>query len=204
MKYIRICLVAVSLLLLVGIAAWYFVGWSINRAFSPAMKDGGGLRQLANVLEASMGSTLARGDVRMQAGETEGTGVLGAYQKNPEALQRDRKYFEAWHSALALADAMRKNEHLGPWESSAAIAWLSPSQRTDAWGHAFCVRSDQAQTIVLSPGPQALSSLDCNTLKVPEEGLARMPQGRLNPIDSGALILFVKKASDGSSATGVR
>jgi hypothetical protein len=205
-KYIRIVLLVVAALVVLGVAGRYFVEWSLNRAFQQATKPGGGLRQLGEVLEASVGSTLARGDVRLQPGEATNQGALpGAlayYQKNPQAPQRDKKYFETWHSALAIADAGRKGEHqLGRWESSTTASWIAPSQRSDAWGHAFCVRSDQQQTIVLSPGPQALSSLDCNTLKVPEEELARMPQARLNPIDSGALILFVRKTSDGPSAS---
>jgi hypothetical protein len=98
------------------------------------------------VLEASVGSTLARGDVRLQPGEATNQGALpGAlayYQKNPQALQRDKKYFETWHSTLAIADAGRKREHqLVRWESSTTASWIAPSQKTDAWGHAFCVRS---------------------------------------------------------------
>ncbi len=200
MKYIRITLVVLAALAVLGVAGWYFVGWSLNRAFQSAAQDGGGLRKVVDVAEAVVGSTLARGDVPLQPGEAAGEGALAYYQKNPQALQRDKRYFETWHSALAIADAGRKGEHQpGRWESSTAATWIAPSQRTDAWGHAFCVRSDQAQTIVLSPGPQALSSLDCNTLKVPEEELVRMPQGRLNPIASGALILFVKTPGDGPS-----
>lgn len=201
-KTIRISLVVLVVLVVLGVAGRYFVEWSLNRAFQPAMKEGGGLRQLADVLEASVGSTLARGDARLQPGEAPGQGALAYYQKNPQALQRDKKYFETWHSALAIADAGRKGEHqLGRWESSTAASWIASSQRTDAWGHAFCVQSDQQETIVVSPGPQALSSLDCNSLKITGEELAQMPQGRLNPHASGALILFVKKSADGPSAT---
>jgi hypothetical protein len=195
MKYIRIFLVVVASLAVLCIAGWLFVGWSINQAFQPAVKEGGGLRQLADVLEASVGSTLARGDAQLQPGRATGEGTLAFYQKNPQALQRDKRYFETWHSALAIADAGRKSEHqLGRWESSTAATWVAPSQKTDAWGHAFCVQSDQQETIVVSPGPQALSSLDCNSLKVSEDELGQMPQGRLNPHASGALILFVRKS----------
>jgi hypothetical protein len=89
------------------------------------------------------------------------------------------------------------------WESSTAASWIAPSQRTDAWGHAFCVQSDQQETIVVSPGPQALSSLDCNNLKVTGKELAQMPQGRLNPHASGALILFVKRSDTGPIADSI-
>lgn len=100
MKYIRISLVVVAALAVLGVAGWYFVGWSLDRAFQSATREGGGLRQLGDVLEASVGSTLARGDVRLQPGEATNQGALpGAlayYQKNPQALQRDKKYFETW------------------------------------------------------------------------------------------------------------
>jgi len=194
-RYLRISLVALAALVVLGVAARYFVEWSLNRAFQPAMKEGGGFRQLGEVLEASVGSTLARADAQFPPREAAGEGVLAYYQKNPQALQRDKKYFETWHSALAIAAAGRKSKHqLSRWESSAAAAWIAPSQRMDAWGHAFCVQANQQETIVVSPGPQALSSLDCNTLKITGDELAHMAQGRLNPHASGALILFVQKA----------
>jgi hypothetical protein len=174
----------------------------------PAMPEDGGLRQLTYVLEASAGSTLARSDAQLQSGRAVREGALGFYEKNPQALQRDKRYFETWYSALAIADAGRKSEHkLGRWESSTTATWIALSQRTDAWGHAFCIQSDQQQTIVVSPDPQALSSLDCNSLKVSEDELAQMPQARLNPHASGALILFVKKSDvgpTGNSPVGLK
>ncbi len=74
----------------------------------------------------------------------------------------------------------------------------------DAWGHAFCIQSDQQETIVVSPGPQALSSLDCNTLKLKVSGndLANMPQARLNPHISGVLILFLKQSGGAHLSAG--
>jgi hypothetical protein len=204
MKYIRITLVVLAALAVLGVAGWYFVGWSLNRAFQSAAQDGGGLRKVVDVAEATVGSTLARGDVRLQPGKASGEGALAFYDKNPQALQRDKRYFETWHSALAIADAGRKGEHqLGRWESSTAATWVAPSQKTDAWGHAFCVQSDQQATIVVSPGPQALSSLDCNSLKVSEDELGQMPQGRLNPHASGALILFVRNRVSDRLATAL-
>jgi hypothetical protein len=111
MKYVRSIVIVLAALAVLGIAGWYFVGWSLNRAFQSAAQEGGGLRQLADVLEASVGSTLARGDAQLQAGRATGEGTLAFYQKNPQALQRDKRYFETWHSALAIADAGRKSEH---------------------------------------------------------------------------------------------
>lgn len=160
------------------------------------------MRKVVDVAEATIGGTLARGDVRLKPEKSTGEGALAFYEKNPQTLQRDKKYFETWHKALAIADAGRKAEHqAGHWESSAAEIWVGPSQRTDAWGHAFCVQSDPQETIVVSPGPHAVSSLDCDTLKLSEDELEKLPQGRLNPHASGALILFVKRSESPESDT---
>ncbi len=195
MKYVRIVLVVVASLAVLGVAGWYLIGWSVSRAFKSPTQEGD-FRRLFDAVEASIGSTLAPADVQLRPGKAAGEGALAFYQKNPQALQRDRKYFETWSSALAIADAGRKCEHqTSRWESSTALRWIAPLQRTDSWGHAFCVQSDHQQTIVVSPGPQALSSLDCSTLKVSEDELAKMPRGRLNPHSSGVLILFVKTVS---------
>jgi hypothetical protein len=192
--YICIIIVAIVVIAALVVAYPYFINWYLNRAFEPAMAEGGGIQKLADAMEASIGGTLARGDVRLQPGKGGGEGILSYYEKNPQALQRDKKYFQTWLSAIAIADARGKLEPKpGRWESSTAVAWVDLSHRTDAWGHAFCIRSDQQQTIVLSPGPEALSSTDCNTLKVSEDDLARMPKARLNPLASGALILVVKR-----------
>jgi len=196
-RYVRITLIVIASVVVFGVAGWFFAVWEVQRAFESAAQ-GGGLKQLADVLQATVGATLARSDsnLQLEAGASN-VGAITYYQKNPQQLQRDKKYFETWHSALAIADSGRENGHqLSGWESSAAITWIAPSQKTDAWGHTFCVQSDQQQTIVVSPGPQALSSLDCNTLKVTVEELAQMSQGRLNPHASGALILLVKRSSN--------
>jgi hypothetical protein len=203
MKYVRILLIVAVSLALVGMVGWLFIGWSINQAFKPALKEGGGLRQLSDVLEGSIGSTLARGDARLKMGEAVGEGALVYYQKNAHELQLDKKYFETWRSALSIADAARRSNHdLGQWETSTEASWISPSQKADAWGHAFCVQSGPHVITIVSAGPQAISSLDCKTLNITAEELARMPQARLNPRPSGALMLFVRKSVSTSTGKG--
>jgi len=92
------------------------MGWTISRAFHPAMKEGGSLRQLADVLKASVGSVLASTDARSKEAGRVGEGALDYYQKNTPVLQRDKKYFKTWHSALAIADTGSKGGHqLGRW-----------------------------------------------------------------------------------------
>src|ERR1700683_3030707 len=169
-KYIPAVLLGVATLVLLGVAGRYFLIWSLDRAFEPAIKQGGAVGHLQDVLKATVGRTLARGDVRLQLGQSTDAGALDYYEKNPQALQRDKKYFETWYSALSITNAARKEKHQPDhWETSVSAAWIAASDRTDAWGHAFCVRSNQSQIIVLSPGPRAMSSFDCDTLTPPEE-----------------------------------
>lgn len=191
MRHFRMLLGAVALAAALGIVGWVLVGWIIRGAFESATQKGG-LQELLGGVEASVGSTLARGDIPMQPGKTAGEGALAFYQRNPQALQRDKKYFETWSAALAIArESIRSRHESGGWESSTAVAWIPASHRTDSWGHAFCVQSAQHQAIVLSPGPQALGSLECSTVRLSEDELAKVPRGRLTPGASGALILVV-------------
>ena len=200
MKNVRIFLLAITLLVVFGLGGWYLALWMTSRAFQSAAEEGD-FQKLFAVVEASVGGKLATGDLQLQRREILGDGAFAFYQKNPEALQRDRKYFETWSSALAIAEAGREREHetTSRWESSARLGWIAPTHRTDSWGHAFCVESDQKLTIVMSPGPLAVSSLDCDSLKLSQDELSKMSQGTLNLHSSGALILFVKTVSTGVS-----
>jgi hypothetical protein len=187
----RIFLVCFIAAIVVGAGLWLFLGWVGSRAFESAS---GGSRQLFDVLEASMGATLSRTDSQMRVAPG---GALNYYQQNPQELQRDRKYFETWHSALAIADTgSEKGLRSSIWESSLVAAWIPQSQRADSWGHGFCVRADLGEIIVVSPGPEAMSSLDCTTLKLSQEELSRMPNGKLSPVRSGALVLVLKKPGE--------
>ena len=179
-KYIRILLVIVVSLAVLGMAGRYFIGWSLSGAFQPAMKESGGFRQLTDVVEASVGSTLTRGDARLQPGEAAGQDTLAYYQRHSKRCNviknTSRLGTLPW---LLLTQSVRVEQKQGRWESSTAASWIAPSQKIDAWRHTFCVQSDPQKTIVVSPGPQALRSLDCNSLKIAGEEVAQLPQVRL-------------------------
>ncbi len=190
-KSVRIIIVVAASLAVLAVAARYFAEWSVERAFQSAAEGG---REMGDSIEAALGSALARGDPPSQPGEARPEGIMLFYHKHPQALERDKKDFETWYHAMAITDAFKKEEHQQrQWISSASENWMVPSHKTDAWGHAFCVQSDKEQTIVVSAGPQARNSLDCNALSISQEELARMPQCKLNADHSGALILWVKK-----------
>jgi hypothetical protein len=60
MKYARTILAVVAVLVVLGVAGWLFVGWSLSRAFKSATQEGGGLQNVVDVADAGVGSTLAR------------------------------------------------------------------------------------------------------------------------------------------------
>ena len=192
-KHFRTLLFVVLALTIVFIASRIFVEWSLDRAFRSSTNRTGGLQKVVDAMEASLGSTLARGDVRLKLGNSPSEGALSVYQEHPQSLQNDKKYFETWVAAVTLIDAGRAGEHQSDkWESSTAASWIPPTERVDAWGHAFCIRYDYLETIVVSPGPKATGSLDCKTIEINPEELSRLPTGRLYPLASGALILTRK------------
>ena len=199
MKYARFFLLAVACIGILSCLAWYFMGWVVGGAFKSSSQQGG-LRQVFDVMEATMGATVARADSRLPGVQNGSAGPLSYYIEHPGELQRDKKYFETWHSALAIADAsFEKSSRLNKWEGSLRAAWIPDSQRTDSWGHSFCVQSSQTLAMVVSPGPQAVGSLDCSTLRLSSEDLSKMPYGRLSPLGSGALVLVVKKSPETAS-----
>jgi hypothetical protein len=178
-----------------GVAGWFFFRWYVGRAMVSAL-HGEGSTRIADVFQATLGATLARGAIQ---GAPAQPGAIDYYEKHPEELQRDKKYFETWHSALLIASSARDREQgIEEWATSTNVPWIPLSNRTDAWSHAFCFRSSRERTVVVSPGPQAMASLDCGTLEIAESDLAKMVPGWLNVQASGALVLVVP----GSKRTG--
>ena len=118
-------------------------------------------------------------------------GWIDHYKEHPEQLQHDKKYFETWNSAVLIASTAQKDKRRLDWNSSVGLSWILPAQKTDAWGHAFCIHSDQEQIAIVSPGPRAFASLDCSALRFSNENLAELPSGRLVSGPSGVLILHI-------------
>lgn len=195
MKRIRVLLAAApAIICVLVIGGWYFAKWSAAKAFEPVEKQN--LEPLSSIFMATLGGTVARGDVKLDPNGANGLGAVGYYQKGPQGLQFDKQFFKTWLSALAIADDYKSKHSTSNWKSSTADEGIPPSKRFDAWGHAFCVYSDQQQTVIVSAGPKAFSSLDCGTLKMSDDELIALPQGRLNPHASGALVLLVRQSTD--------
>ena len=174
-----------------GIAIWCFIGWSINRAFQSAREEGD-FKKISDVVQASVGSALATGEVKSVGSE----GVLNIYRRDTQRLKRDRAYFATLTAALNVAHSASLSKNKAEkWQSSGQLGSVLPSERTDAWGHQFCVESNRQQTVVVSAGPKALSGLDCNSLSIESIELMNLPKGRLNQHPSGALILLLPNSS---------
>ena len=164
-------------------AAYWFMSWNLNRSFRRA--DWNGLQAL---IEAPIGEIVT---ARLVA--QPGSGAVPYYHEHPEALQRDERYLQTWHSAKLIANSARGREQaIGSWTASTNITWILPANRMDAWGHFFCVRSNPEGVAVVSPGPQAIASLDCETLRISEEDFAKMVPGRLNVESTGVLVLILR------------
>jgi hypothetical protein len=178
----RLAIAIASGFVLLAVAYW-FVTWNLNRSFQKA-----DWQKLQAVIEAPLGEVLT-GKLVAQPGP----GAIPYYQEHPEAVRRDQRYFEMWRSSLLIARAAREHRQApGKWTASTDVPWISLPNRTDAWGHAFCVRLSPERTVIVSPGPQAIASLDCGTLEMTESDTARLVPNRLNVQASGALVVVVE------------
>jgi len=194
MKYIRIFLLIVVCGAVLAVGTWCLLGWIVSRSFRVATAEPS-FQQLSDVLQASVGGTLTRGDIRFRPNTTTGAGAMAFYSKNPQALQQDKQYFKTWSSALFIANTFLKGRRVAGWASSESAAEIGRSEKTDSWGHPFCIRVDAQRAVVVSAGPKAIGSLDCTTLNLSDSELSQMAQGRLNPHASGGLILILNKAN---------
>jgi hypothetical protein len=197
MKIKKVLLVLVLAAPILGIGVWYFAMWSIRGAFDSVADRN--FEPISGALEAVIGSTIARGSLQMPAVKSIRPGAIPFYVQAPAAMQEDKKFFLTWHSALFIADStVRQGYHSGQWQDSSQLLWIPPPQRHDAWGHDFCVYSDDQKSVVISAGPQALSALDCGTVRVSDFELAKMRNARLVPKPSGAVIMVTKKYASAS------
>jgi hypothetical protein len=183
----KLAITFAAAVVLLAIAYW-FVTWNLNRSFQKA--DWGAFQTL---IEASVGEVVTAKPVAQP-----GLGAIPYYQQHPEALRGDRKYFQTWRSAVLIANSARDRKLGVPgWIASTEIPCIPLSNRTDAWGRAFCIQSSEERTTVVSPGAQAIGSLDCGTLDIAESALARMVPARLNIQASGVLIPVLTRRPTG-------
>jgi len=192
MKHFRLILIVTVSAGLLSLCAWRLAIWSGQGALESAMTS---LAPLSDIFQAALGATVARGDVRFKAGKRS-EGVLEYYQKNPERVDIDKRYFRTWQTALAIGHLMSTKRHkVDHWTASEDLPWIPTSDRNDAWGHYFCIKSDLDAVIVLSAGSDAVASIDCRTLQLSAHDVRGGPYGRLNRHRSGVLVLIARHAA---------
>jgi len=184
----KVAIAILAAALLAGGIYWFAMrNWRFREANWQALGD---------VFEASLGAASTVGAPHQ--GVADGQGAASYYQQHPDELERDKRCGQTIRAALEIAISARDSQQSVVRTASTNIEWVSPSDRMDGWGHAFCVRSGPQRTVVVSPGWRETGSFDCSTLNLTEEDLAKMVPRRLNVQASGALVFFLPpKGQDG-------
>ena len=125
-------------------------------------------------------------------------GYLEAYQRDPGASQLDAKFFDAWTSAMRIAEETLKSTATGAWvRSTADASYLPVDHRADPWGHAVCLFRRADTLAVISAGPKANSSPVCRNIQMSEHELVQFPHKKLLESPSGYLILVLDRGGAG-------
>jgi hypothetical protein len=119
---------------------------------------------------------------------------LEAYENNPGAFQSDARLFDTWVSAAQIGEDTLKKTLPGSWVRSSAHAdYLLRTNRTDPWGHSFCLLRRNNTLVVVSAGPKALSSPICRDIKINAQELAGLPRSKLIETPAGNLIFVIDR-----------
>src|SRR5262249_40405636 len=128
----KLVIAILALAILTG-ATYWFIRWNLNKSLQKMDWE-----DLGSVIEAPVGSFVST----TKSPQQRGPGALQYYQEHPDELERDKRYFQTWRSAFTIAISERdRGQEVEGWRSSASFQSIPPSNRTDAWGHTFCVRS---------------------------------------------------------------
>jgi hypothetical protein len=188
-KTVRVLAGSLFLAVGVSIGVWYLGVWSVRRTFEETHFDG-----LSNILQAAVGRSLANGNARYEISQVQSNiGLVEFYRRHPDGINKDKSYFRTWYAALAIADAAFEGHKTVQWQSTELLNWVAPAQRQDFWGHSFCVKADDDVSAIISAGSEALTSLKCSEVFIPEQELRSLPQGKLDAHPSGALILVLTR-----------
>jgi hypothetical protein len=123
---------------------------------------------------------------------TQNQSYLDAYERNPAAFQSDSRLFDTWVSSAQIGEDTLKNTLPGSWVRSSADAdYLVRANRTDPWGHSFCLLRRRYTLVIVSAGPKALSSPTCRDIKITGEDLAGLPRNKLIETPAGNLIFVI-------------
>jgi len=184
--------VALGIGLLVVVAGWFLVDYSLGRALTRANFEP--LETMAKAVASDIIVIRQKGKEAPRRSE----GILEAYQRNPEKVQADAKLSQAWFAASSLADAVFKNGPNGNWVQRAdEMATAGTGNRTDPWGHPFCVLRRDDVVVILSAGPAAQATPTCKNVPLEASELARLPRWRMIETPRGTLLLAAEGKPQG-------
>lgn len=189
---LRIGVIALGAVLLLAVAGWFLVGYSVRRAFSKTSFE-----PLETITKAAASDIVV---IRQKGKETPPLveSYAATYERDPAKVEANAKFSEAWFAAGSLADAVFENGPNGNWvqradELPAAVV----GNRTDPWGHPFCLLRRDDVVVVLSAGPAAQAAPTCKDIPVKASALAQLPRGRMIETPRGALLLTAEQKPQG-------
>lgn len=165
---------------------------SLNKAFSQA-----DFSPVGTVAKKVMADVFVLRKRPLQA--TTDTSLLQSYENDPAAFKADAKLFDAWTSALRIAQDTLQGTSSGTWVRSTADATFLPAdRRSDPWNHSVCLLRRGDTVTVVSTGPNAKGSPVCKDIQINEDELNQLPHKKLIQSPSGYLILVLDKHETGS------
>jgi len=119
-------------------------------------------------------------------------GYLDAYEHDPAGFQSDSRLFDTWVSSTHIGEETLKNTLTGSWvRSSAEADYLPRTDRTDQWGHSFCLLRRSDTLVVVSAGPKALGPPTCRDIKITAIELTELPRKKLIETPAGNLVFVL-------------
>jgi hypothetical protein len=119
-------------------------------------------------------------------------GYLDAYERDPAAFQSDSRLFDTWVSSTQIGEETLKDTLPGSWVRSSADAdYLPRTNRTDPWGHSFCLLRRSDTLVVVSAGPKAFGPPTCRDIKITAIELTELPRRKLIETPAGNLVFVL-------------
>jgi hypothetical protein len=187
-KLARVTAYVLGVSLLMILSALLFARYELRRmriSFSRA--DG---ESAATFVKGMLAQVLVAKQIAATSSLSLHEGLLNAYERDPESLQKDAKLFDAWTTSRKLGQAVLKNTTRGNWiSSSAAVSYVSAQDRVDPWQHTFCLLRRGDELLIMSGGPTASISLTCKDVEISGSDLAKLPHGKLLQSPAGYFLL---------------
>jgi hypothetical protein len=181
-RIVWIVMLGIGILLALGTVGYFVAIHNLNKTFANV-----DLKPFGFILKKAATDILVIKQSPKEPSQTHG--YLEAYQNNPAAFQSDARLFDTWVSSARIGEDTLKKTLPGSWvRSSADSDYLLRTNRTDPWGHSFCLLRRNNTLVVVSAGPKALISPVCRDIKITREELTALPRKKLIETPAGNLI----------------